>query len=84
MVIDWIDLKHEIEVGEVVLTSGLGGKFPEDMIVGRVSEVDRSEAELFQRAFVQPAVDFTALEMVFVITNFEPIDTDIFADPPEG
>ena len=84
MVIDWIDLKHEIEVGEVVLTSGLGGKFPEDMVVGRVSEVDRSEAELFQRAFVQPAVDFTALEMVFVITNFEPIDIDIFTDPPGG
>ena len=84
MVIDWIDLKHEIEVGEVVLTSGLGGKFPQDMIVGRVSEVDRSEADLFQRAFVQPAVDFSALEMVFVITNFEPTDTDIFADPPGG
>jgi len=84
MVIDWIDLKHEIEVGEVVLTSGLGGKFPEDMVVGRVSEIDRSEANLFQRAFVQPAVDFSALEMIFVITNFEPIDVEIFADPPGG
>ena len=84
MVIDWIDLKHEIAVGEVVLTSGLGGKFPQDMIIGRVSEVDRSEAELFQRAFVQPAVDFAALEMVFVITNFEPTDTDIFTDVPGG
>ncbi len=84
MVIDWIDLKHEIEVGEVVLTSGLGGKFPEDVIIGRVSEVDRSEADLFQRAFVQPAVDFSALEMVFVITNFEPTDTAIFTNPPGG
>lgn len=84
MVIDWIDLKYEIEVGEVVLTSGLGGKFPQDVVVGRVSEVDRSEADLFQRAFVQAAVDFSALEMVFVITNFEPIDTDIFTDLPGG
>ena len=81
MIVDWIDLKYRLEVGEVVLTSGLGGKFPEDIVVGRVSEVDRNEAKLFQRAFVQPAVDFSALEMVFVIINFESVDSDIFTDP---
>jgi len=80
MSIDWVDLKHQVEVGEVVLTSGLGGKFPQDMVIGRVSEVERREAELFQRAIVQPAVDFDSLEIVFVITDFEPIDTGIFLD----
>ncbi len=82
MSIDWIDLKYRIEPGEVVLTSGLGGKFPPDMVIGRVVEVERREAELFQRAIVQPAVDFEALEIVFVITDFEPIDTDVFSAPP--
>ncbi|MFQ5399449.1 MAG: rod shape-determining protein MreC [Anaerolineae bacterium] len=82
MIIDWIDLRHEIEVGEVVLTSGLGGKFPQDMIIGRIIEIDRREAELFQRAVVQPAVDFESLEIVFVITDFEPVDTGIFSTPP--
>lgn len=81
MTIDWIDLKHQIEIGEVVLTSGLGGKFPQDMVIGRVSEVDRREADLFQRAIVQPAVDFDSLEMVFVITDFQPVDTEIFSSP---
>lgn len=78
--IDWIDLKHQIEVGEVVMTSGLGGRFPQDLVVGRVIEVDRREAELFQRAIVQPATEFDALEVVFIITNFEPVDTSIFAE----
>ena len=78
--IDWIDLKHQIEVGEVVLTSGLGGRFPQDLVIGRVIEVDRREAELFQRAIVQPAADFDALEIVFVITDFEAIDTSIFSE----
>ena len=78
--IEWIDLRHQIEVGEVVLTSGLGGRFPQDLVIGRVIEVDRREAELFQRAIVQPAVDFDALEMVFVITNFDPVDTSIFQE----
>jgi rod shape-determining protein MreC len=80
MSIDWVDLKHQIEVGEVVLTSGLGGKFPQDTVIGRVSEVERREAELFQRAIVQPAVDFDSLEIVFVITDFEPIDPEIFSN----
>ena len=80
--IDWIDLQYEIAVGEVVLTSGLGGKFPQDMVIGRVIEVQRQEAELFQRAIVQPAVNFEALEIVLVITDFRPTDTEIFTRPP--
>jgi hypothetical protein len=43
-------------------------------------EVERREAELFQRAVVQPAVDFDALEVVFVITDFVPVDTSIFEE----
>ncbi len=80
LTIDWIDLRHQVEVGEVVLTSGLGGRFPQDLIIGHVIEVDRREAELFQRAVVQPAADFDALEIVFVITDFEPVDASIFDD----
>ena len=59
LTIEWIDLKHDIEVGEVVLTSGLGGRFPQDLVIGRVIEVDRREAELFQRAIVQAAAAVT-------------------------
>jgi rod shape-determining protein MreC len=61
-----------------VLTSGLGGRFPQDLVIGRVIEVDRREAELFQRAVVQPAVDFDSLEVLFVVTDFEPVDTQVF------
>ncbi len=82
LTMDWIDLKYQVEIGEVALTSGLGGEFPQDIVIGRVSEVERSEAELSQQAIVQPAVDFDALEVVFVITNFQPINIDIFNDPP--
>jgi rod shape-determining protein MreC len=78
LTIDWIDLKHQLQVGEVVLTSGLGGRFPQDLVIGRVIEVDRREAELFQRAVVQPAVDFDSLEVLFVVTDFEPVDTHFF------
>jgi len=82
LLMDWIDLKYQVEVGEVALTSGLGGEFPQGIVIGRVVEVNRSEAELSQRALVQTATDFDSLEMVFVITDFQPLDVDIFANPP--
>ena len=84
MTIEWIDLQYQVAVGEVVLTSGLGGKFPQDMVIGRVVDVERSEAELFQQATVQAGVDFDALEIVFVVTGFTSIDTDIFGPPGSG
>ena len=84
MTMDWIDQEIQVEIGDVVLTSGLGDRYPADITIGRVIEVNKQEAELFQQAIVQPAVDFEALEIVFVITNFEPIDTSIYDQPPES
>jgi rod shape-determining protein MreC len=84
MTLEWVDLENEIAIGDIVLTSGLNGEFPPDLVLGRVIEVDRSEADLFQRAILQPAVDFGTLEIVFVISGFEPVDTSIFSKPPEA
>jgi rod shape-determining protein MreC len=82
MTMDWINQEAQIESGEVALTSGLGGKFPQDMVIGRIIETDRQEAELFQKAIVQPVVDFDSLEIVFVVTDFRTIDTSIFDSAP--
>ncbi|MDT8304576.1 MAG: rod shape-determining protein MreC [Anaerolineae bacterium] len=84
MTMDWIELEKRVEVGEIVLTSGSGGFFPEDLVIGRVTEIEYSEAELFQRAVLEPAVSFRLLEVVFVISGFEPVDTSRFEEPPEN
>jgi rod shape-determining protein MreC len=60
--------------GEILLTSGLGGNFPGDVIVGQVVEINKTENQLFQTALVQPVVNFTALRAVLVITNFNTIN----------
>jgi rod shape-determining protein MreC len=44
------------------------------LIIGQVVTLRRLEFELFQQATVQPAVDFTRLQIVLVITNFRPVD----------
>ncbi len=84
MSLNWVDLEAQVSLGEIVTTSGLGGRFPPEIVIGRVVDVLRSEAELHQSAVVQPVVDFEALEAVFVITNFRPVDTEIFDVLPES
>jgi rod shape-determining protein MreC len=64
----------EVNVGDVIITSGLGGDYPSDLIVGQVSGVRRRPSDLFQTASVQPVVDFSALKVVLVIKNFRPVD----------
>ncbi|HEX8991798.1 MAG TPA: rod shape-determining protein MreC [Anaerolineales bacterium] len=64
-----------VNPGDLILTSGLGGGFPADLIVGQIVNIRKLPAELFQQATVQPAVDFSQLQIVLVITNFRAIDT---------
>jgi rod shape-determining protein MreC len=63
-----------IQPGEVVLTSGLGGNYPADILIGQVVTVRKSDTDLFQTASIQPAVDFSTLRAVLVIKNFRPVD----------
>jgi rod shape-determining protein MreC len=63
-----------ISEGDLALTSGLGGSFPADIVVGQILSPTKGENDLFQNAIVQPAVDFTNLQAVLVITNFKPVD----------
>ena len=73
-----VDLDEEIIQGDLVITSGLGGNFPSDIVVGQVTSVRQFEFELFQEAEVRSLIDFDTLEFVLVITSFEPIDLTVF------
>ena len=63
-----------IQTGDLVLTSGLGGNFPPDILIGQVSGVRQRPVELFQTATIEPVVDFSRLEIVLVIVNFRPVN----------
>jgi len=63
-----------INPGDLVLTSGLGGNYPPNILIGQVASVRQRQFELFQTASVQPVVDFSKLEIALVITNFKPVD----------
>jgi rod shape-determining protein MreC len=60
---------QDVRTGDVVITSGYSSVFPADITVGIVSRVRQEPGTLFHEISVLPAVDFAALEQVFVITE---------------
>ena len=67
--VKYLPLMAEVRVGDVVLTSGMGGVFPKGILIGTVTATHRKSGALFQEAAIQPSVDFGRLEEVLVITR---------------
>ena len=73
---NYIPQEQQISVGDVILTSGMGGNYPKSLLIGQVTEVQQRDIDTFQRAIVWPSVAFTQLETVLVITSFEQVDVE--------
>jgi rod shape-determining protein MreC len=58
----------EVLIGDVVVTSGLGGIFPKGLMVGEIRKVEKKSHGVFQYAELVPSVDLTKLEEVFIIS----------------
>lgn len=65
--LDYVAKSNDITVGDIVVTSGLGGVFPKGLPVGRILDVKEISGELFKDIKIRTAVDFSKLEEVLVI-----------------
>ncbi|HEX7587919.1 MAG TPA: rod shape-determining protein MreC, partial [Anaerolineae bacterium] len=74
LVIRYVPQGEAIKVGDLILTSGLGGSFPKRIVIGAVAEVRKNDIDLFQEATIRPTVDFTRLEFVLILKKFTPSD----------
>jgi rod shape-determining protein MreC len=70
--IEYLLKKDQVEVGDDVVTSGVGGPFPRDIPIGKITSVSRAEVGLYQDAEVEPAVDFGRLSTVLVLLSMPP------------
>lgn len=61
----------EVQPGSIITTSGAGGVFPSDLLIGRVDSVERSNADSSYYAILTPYVDVTEVTDVFVVTDFD-------------
>lgn len=66
LILKRIDSNFKVNVGEKVVTSGLGGVFPKGILIGEVTEVTTDDYGLTKMAYVKPAADFSMVEDVII------------------
>ncbi len=73
----------DIQIGDILVSSGLGGIYPKGIPVGVVSKVKKKLFGISQDVEVRPSVDFTKLEEVLIVTqnNIEVLETPVLAVP---
>jgi len=62
----------DIKVGDLLVTSGMGGVFPKGLPLGTIKSVENDQYGLFQQVAVTPNVDFSYLEEVMVMVMDNP------------
>lgn len=56
-----------VEVGDTVVTSGFNAVFPNDLMIGKVSKVEKLPNDIFQTVSIDLSTDFSNLDHVYVI-----------------
>jgi rod shape-determining protein MreC len=84
---DYVSEVSDVEVGDVVMTSGIDGIFPKGFVIGSVESVEKA-GTAYRQIVVKPAVDFSSLEQVLVVLTPTPAreagDKDKDKDPVQG
>lgn len=73
MILDNVLLSDSLEKGDFVVTKGdinvNGQGFLPNLVVGKITSINKNPSDLFQKAEIQSLADFTKLDKVFVIGN---------------
>jgi len=64
----------QIFQGDTVLTSGVGGAFPEGLVVGTVDSVQTEAGGQVEYGLIKPSSDLNALVQVFVIKSYDVVN----------
>ena len=63
----FVPISAKINLGDKVISSGLGGVFPKGLVVGSVVDIVKHSQELFQDIMVEPSADLSNIEEVIVL-----------------
>jgi rod shape-determining protein MreC len=70
-ILKYVSKTQDVKEGDTIVSSGIGGVFPKGIIIGTVNHVDRQEAGLFLKISMTPAIDFSKLEEVLILSSKE-------------
>jgi rod shape-determining protein MreC len=65
----YVPITAEVNVGDQIISSGLGGVYPKGLVMGTVIRIDKATQGLFQEIFIAPSADFGRLEEVLVLLS---------------
>jgi len=71
LLLDNVPLRDSINVGDTVISSGLGGLFPVGLPIGVIEKIDIPKRGFFKRITVRPFVNFNRLDEVFILKEME-------------
>lgn len=74
---NFVPQSADIKIGDILVTSGLGGKYPEGYPVSAVSFVSQDEAREFVRVYSTPIAQIDRLRYLLLLSNEKPVS--IFA-----
>ena len=62
---------NKIKVGDIVVTSGTGGVYPKNLIIGKVKELKFNSYDTTRYAVVEPYEDIRTVTSAAIITDFD-------------
>ncbi len=74
LTLSYLGTTPDLVSGDLVTTSGLGGYYPSQIVIGSVEEVRASDDGLDQIAVVRPSAAIESLTQVFVVTSFDIVE----------
>lgn len=66
----YVSEQDNVSFGDIIVTSGLGGVYPDNLLIGEVDTISRQENSVDLVVTVKPYEDIENVMNVFVITNF--------------
>lgn len=64
-----VDRDVEVEIGQQVITTGMGGVFPRGLLIGTITRSEISSDQLTQTIFIENSVDYDKLNYMFIINR---------------
>jgi len=70
IIFDLIPQEKKIGEGNLLITTSLGGIYPEGLLIGLVKTIKKSDIEPWQQAEIQPFFDLSEAEILFIIIEW--------------
>ena len=73
----------DVQVNDMVVTSGFGGVYPKGLVVGKIVEIHNEESGLLKYGVIETSVDFQKLEDVAIIVASREALPEPLQPPPQ-